>query len=116
MVLGTKTDKNLHIVLDVNTARCAKCGGNLYTEPKEKRIVCLNCGAAKYYGIPLEPARGASPFWALFALEPNHKYKPTQPGAVIYLGHGTSHFRDTGCKRSPRCQDCPLLVCPEVID
>jgi DNA-directed RNA polymerase subunit RPC12/RpoP len=96
----------------VNTPQhCDKCGGLIEDDTNEKRVVCINCGAQIYYGIPRNPTQSLYQFWPLILVEPRRKYQPTRPGAIITLGHGTSHFEDTGCKDAPRCQNCPFPYC-----
>lgn len=88
--------------------RCAKCGGTYIADQAEKRIVCVNCGAGKYYGIPQLPAGISPSTWPLATVKPPKKYKPYGAGAIIELGRNPSHFVDKGCREARRCQDCPL--------
>jgi len=92
-------------------SKCEKCGGLFLDEYYEKRIVCLNCGAQMYYGLPENPAQILNQFWELAMVQSASKYQPTRPGAIITLGGGTAHYVDSGCKESPRCQECPLSKC-----
>jgi hypothetical protein len=108
-----KPSENIVDLPVIPPSKCPKCGGNIEIETREKRWHCLNCGAGKYYGLPKHPIQLVSYFLPLATIPQRKKYQPTRPGAIITLGHGTSHFVDTGCQRAPRCLDCPLLFCPE---
>lgn len=97
--------------------KCDKCGGYLHDDYQEKRSVCLNCGAEKYYGVPDNTAQILPSTWEFWFVPQQKKYRSEWPGALVSLGGGTAHYIDTGCEKARRCQDCPCQSCvnPDVI-
>lgn len=91
--------------------KCDKCGGFIHDDYPEQRLVCLNCGAEKYYGIPENTAQILPSTWEFWFVPQRKKYQPTGPGAIIHLGGGAAHYVDKGCDEARRCQDCPCLAC-----